>query len=173
MSTTPLRIAFDTCLISNIYELRNEATSRLSEMQVKDAKLAESLITLRQGQPLLLNLIYLDVVRREADDTKSKLTEILNEFEVISLSRFPIVLPVTFPSLEHNKRTQRYLGIGNISKKDAIVVSDAINADCRYLLTSDYKLLRNRFLINYTASTDNLQIVRPTTSLIKAVRSVK
>lgn len=166
-TTQQLRIALDTCLISNIYEVRSGAASRLSGMQIEDANLAELLINLQKHKPSALQLVYLDIVRREADDTHSKLTEILSGFEIVSLSRFPMVLPVAFPSPEHSQRAERYLGFGNISKKDAIVVSDAISASCDYLLTSDYKLLRNQFLINYSADKDHIQIMRPTSSLIE------
>gem|GEM_PF-3628452 len=142
-------------------------------MQIEDVQLAESLIASKQDQSSILKLVYLDIVRREADDVKSRLIEILRDFEIISLSRFPMVLPVTFPPPEYGQRAERYLGFGNLSKKDAIVVSDAINANCGYLLTSDYKLLRNQFLVNYAVRTDGIQIMRPTEELIETVSKIK
>lgn len=113
--------------------------------------------------------ILIDSVRRESEDKKHayKTNIVVDTFnERISLSRFPIVFPVTFPSETQQKTEEKYRKLGNLSQEDAVIIADSINANCNYLITTDFRMLNNHYALKL-AKQDGTIISKPSNFTIE------
>ncbi|MFC1686604.1 hypothetical protein ACFLZS_01590 [Patescibacteria group bacterium] len=116
--------------------------------------------------------IYIDFVRREVigkDYSRLKdednIKNLLKKFdERIGTSRYPSGFPMRIFGDKDIKIFQEYQSFAenkSVSKKDAIVISDSILYGCKYLITTDGKLMKNKFIIDKTFDKYSLKIVWP------------
>jgi hypothetical protein len=158
---TQIKIAFDTCILLDWHK----------RPEYKAAEL-EALAGIFQAKAIRTDdhwyFVYLDAVRREVGgmllDKLAREVEIQNILscfdETVSLSRIPMIVPFTVVGKVHTEALHAFQAM-SVSRKDSVVLADAVFLGCSYLVTTDNKLLRNDHAVNTARATYGLVVVGP------------
>jgi len=155
-----MKIAFDTSALVEINKNKPYKQSQIAALQ-------ELLKLKHDGLPH--KFVYLDAVRREiAGSTfdriarEVEIADFMSVFdETISLSRFPIIMPVIIVGPEHGRIQDYFANQVAVSRKDSAILADVIYAKCDHFVTTDDKLLNNNQAVRGALDSYGMVILDP------------
>ena len=157
-----IRVAFDTCVLVDWHRKPTSKTKELGAL----AEIFQAKLSADKGR---WYFIYLDAMRREIGGQlldrlakEAEIQDILPSFdETVSLSRLPMILPVTIAGREHREAVKAFLSM-SVSKSDSIVLADAVYIRSRFLVTTDMRIVRNDHAVRQAQRRYDLAILSPT-----------